>query len=64
MNEENVILCAVWCGPKKPAMNLLLKPLIDMLKDLRSIGIEMATPAGKKVVKGMLVFGVFDMPAK
>jgi hypothetical protein len=64
MNEENIILCAVWCGPNKPAIHLLLEPSVNMLKDLHTIGIEMSTPAGKKVFKGKLIFGVFDMPAK
>ena len=31
-NAENIILCGVWVGPTKPAMKLLLDPLISYLQ--------------------------------
>ena len=62
-NEENIVLCAVWCGPSKPEMSLLLELLTKMLEELRTVGIQMTTP-GTKVVRGKLMFNVFDMPAK
>lgn len=64
INEENIVLCALWCGPRKPSMHLLLKPLMDMLDNLFTVSIEMSTPVGTKVIKAKLMFGVFDMPAK
>ena len=40
MNEENIVLCAVWCGPSKPEMSLLLEPLTKMFEELCTVGIQ------------------------
>ena len=64
MNSENIILCSVWCGSSKPPMHPLLQPLMKTVHELSTVGVQMSTPAGLKVVRGKLLFGVFDMPAK
>ncbi len=64
MNSENMILGAIWCGPKKPCMNALLGPLLKTIKSLCNVGVEVKTPSGLKVLRTKLLFGVFDMPAK
>ena len=60
MYSENVILCALWCGPGKPPVYDLLKPVMQMMKDLFSVGITMHTPSGMRTIRGKLILGVFD----
>lgn len=62
--SENVILCALWCGPGKPPVHDLLMPVMDMMKNLLTVGITMHTPDGMKTIRGKLMVGVFDLPAK
>lgn len=38
--KDNIILAALWCGPTKPVMDIVLKPFIDELRDLHEHGIE------------------------
>ena len=64
MNSKNIILGGLWIGTTKPPMKLLLDPVLDNLKKLSTEGIVMNTPAGVKTVKGKLVLGLFDLPAK
>lgn len=64
MNSENVILCSLWCGPSKPPMQLLLASVVKNLKKLATLGISLPTPAGIKTIRGKLLLGVFDLPAK
>ena len=64
MNKENVILCSLWCGPQKPPIHTLLKPLVRTLEKLATIGTTLHTPVGTKTIRGKLLLGVFDMPAK
>lgn len=64
MNSENVILCAMWCGPGKPPVHCLLKPIMEMMKTLSTIGITLQTPDGIRTIRAKLLLGVFDMPAK
>ena len=54
-NAENVILCALWVGPSKPPMSLLLTPVVESIQDLDVSGLT---------IKTKLVFAVFDLPAK
>ncbi len=63
--EKFLILAGVWFGPKKPSdMSLILKPVIEKIEKLKSVGISVMTPAGEKIVKTILLSGVFDLPAK
>ena len=64
VNSENVILCALWCGPQKPPCHPLLKPLMEFFKTLTTVGISLQTPVGMKTFRGKLLLGVFDLPAK
>ena len=65
MDERFQILAGIWYGPKKPAdMALVLNPVIIKLQGLLQHGIEATTPAGRKVVKAILLTGIFDLPAK
>ena len=64
MNSKNVILCGIWVGPTKPAMDLLLNPVTKCLQKLSTIGLDIFTPAGTFTVRAKLVIAVFDLPAK
>ena len=57
MNSSNLILCAVWCGPGKPPINPLLEPIMRTMQELTTVGMEIPTPSGAKVVRGKLLFG-------
>lgn len=60
MRAQNVILCAVWVGPTKPLMNLLLDPICEYLQRLSTLGEKF----GNCTYRAKLVMGVFDLPAK
>ena len=62
VNAENIVLhvCAVWIGPRKPLMDLLLDPVCCYLERLSTAGITL----GSVHVTAKLVMGVFDLPAK
>lgn len=64
MNAENILLCAVWVGPSKPLMELLLEPICSSLKQLSSQGLSIATSIGNLIFRCKLVMGIFDLPAK
>ena len=64
MNAENTMVSALWLGPCKPPMDILLPPTLSKIQQLETNGIEISTPDGTKVVKAKLIAGVFDFPAK
>ena len=64
MNAENTMVSALWLGPCKPPMDILLPPTLSKIQQLETKGIEISTPDGTKVVKAKLIAGVFDFPAK
>ena len=64
MNAENMLLAGLWVGPKKPAMKLLLDPVMSTLQDLYTKGLTFPLPSGNVNVKAKLLFGIFDLPAK
>lgn len=64
MNSENIVLCSLWCGPSKPPMHSLLDPIVKTLEKLATTGIALCTPEGVKIVRGKVVLGIFDLPAK
>ena len=61
---ENIILCGIWQGSSKPDMNVLLKPVVKSIQQLKEHGIILQTPLGPKRYYAKLVLGVFDAPAK
>lgn len=64
MDAENVMVAALWLGPCKPPMDILLPPTLSKIEELESRGIEIMTPEGTKLLKAKLLIGVFDFPAK
>lgn len=60
MRAQNIILCAVWVGPTKPIIKLLLDPICEYLKNLSTLGAKF----GNCTYRAKLVMGVFDLPAK
>ena len=63
MNADNVILCGVWVGPRKPLMKLLLNPLCLYLQQLSLLGVRITTSTGNFVFRAKLVMGVFAKAA-
>jgi hypothetical protein len=45
-------------------MQLLLASVVKNLKTLSSLGLSLSTPEGTKTIRGKLLLGIFDMPAK
>lgn len=65
MKERNIILASVWFGPHKPNdMSIILEPVVSSVKELSSTSITASTPAGKKLIKAIIIAAVFDLPAK
>ena len=64
VNAENVILCGLWVGPKKPQMSVLLDPVVESLSILSTSGITLESGSDRCIFRAKLVFGVFDRPAK
>ena len=61
---ENIILCGIWQGSRKPDMNVLLKPVVKSIQQLKEHGVIIQTPIGPKLYHAKLVLGIFDAPAK
>ena len=64
MNVENMLVGALWLGPCKPSMEVLLPPVLSKIDLLFNNGLEFNTQHGKKVLKAKIVAAVFDFPAK
>jgi hypothetical protein len=64
MNLDYLLLAGVWCGPNKPSMDIVLPPILAAIRRLESAGITVDTTEGTKVVRGKLLMGIFDLPAK
>eukprot|EP00733_Pompholyxophrys_punicea_P000473 Pompholyxophrys_punicea_v1_NODE_133_length_3286_cov_14.739709.p1 type:complete len:509 gc:universal NODE_133_length_3286_cov_14.739709:1595-69(-) len=64
--RTNMILGGLWFGVSKPNMNLFLKPFRNKLKSFYHNGFPVTnSPLGKEiVVRGILLCGVCDLPAK
>ena len=62
--KENILIAGLWFGESKPCMGTFLKPFDRMLKDLET-GFTAELPDGSNVlVRGVLLGGTCDMPAK
>ena len=46
MDAENVVVAALWLGPCKPPMDILLPPTLSKIEELQS---RFMTPEGTKV---------------
>ena len=64
MNSDYILLAGVWSGPIKPNIAQLLAPILAKIRELNSKGIAVQTPDGVKRVRGKLLLGLFDAPAK
>ena len=64
MNAENMMVGALWLGPCKPPMQTLIPPVLSKIEKLETTGIQFQTSEGVKTLKGKLLVGVFDQPAK
>lgn len=64
MNSENVILCGLWVGPRKPIIHYLLDPIVKTIRKLSTIGVKINSAIGHLTFRAKIVMGVFDLPAK
>lgn len=55
MRMRNVILSALWHGPSKPPMDLLLRPILEAVQSLEVEGIPVPIPCGIKVLRPKLL---------
>lgn len=64
MMRDNIVTLALWVG-EKPLMNILLKPVMRMLRRLSTCGIQIKSPNGLlKTIRFQSLFGVFDLIAR
>lgn len=61
---DNAITCGVWVGRSKPDMNILLKPILEAIDCINTLGFTFNSPDGIKTVRVKLLFGVFDLVSK
>lgn len=64
MNTQNFVLAGLWYGSKKPPMHLLLKPIMQKLDQLYTLGVAIQTPHGLITYRAKLELAIFDLPAK
>lgn len=63
--RDNIVTCGLWVGQTKPNMDTLLAPVLQKIDQLNALGMPFQTPQGAEVVvRILLLFGVFDLPAK
>ncbi len=62
--SDNMILAGLWFGKGKPLMQSYFEPLHDALCKLETQGIEIKTETERCVLKGFLICGTFDLPAR
>ncbi|XP_013380319.1 uncharacterized protein LOC106151541 [Lingula anatina] len=66
LKPENLLFAGLWYGKSKPSMSVYLEPFYESLKKLREEGISVNCEHCAKsfVVKGILLCGTCDLPAK
>ena len=66
IKQENMLFAGLWFGKSKPAMASFLKPFHDSLSELHKQGtqLECTHCQGSIIVKGLLLCGTCDLPAK
>ena len=64
MRKENMIIAGLWYGESKPGMRTFLKPFHNSLKNIFD-GVNINNYLDKEIiVRGILLCGTCDMPAK
>ena len=58
------VLAGVWFGPAKPPPHIVLRPILDEIRHLHTVGIDVSTPNGHRKVHAKLLLTVCDLPAK
>ena len=64
MLMKNIIIAALWYGPTKPPMNLLLGPICNCIQSLSDEGIPVTVDGALRIIRPKLLLGVFDLPAR
>lgn len=64
MDLRYLLLAGVWLGSVKPAMSVILQPILDKIHCLYENGIMVSTPSGDKCLRAKLLCCVFDLPAR
>ncbi|KAK3907217.1 Type IV pilus assembly protein PilF [Frankliniella fusca] len=62
--KENLLVPAIWCGPVKPPGYILTKAIYDDLKLLKAGVTFNVANNGQKVIKGLVLNGTGDTPAR
>lgn len=64
--QENMLFAGLWFGKSKPSMASFLKPFHDSLSSIQNQGVQVECPhcQGTITVKGLLLCGTCDLPAK
>ena len=58
------MVAALWLGPCKPPMDILLQSTLSKIENLEAKGIEFTTADGTKVLKAKLLIGGFRLSGK
>lgn len=66
LEKENTILAGIWFGDKKPSANYFMDKFYQQFEDIFQQGIEITLPNPNReiVVRGVLLRGTCDLPAK
>lgn len=63
--KENILLAGIWVSSNKPDPNVFLRPFVASLKKFKEVGFELnVSGAGPKLIKGIVIAGTCDLPAK
>ena len=61
---DNLIIAALWYGPVKPDMNVLLQPVLENISHLHHNGIPIKSSNSTVHLRPKLLAAVFDLPAR
>ena len=64
MNKDNILLAGVWFGPAKPPPHIVLRPILEEIRHLHTVGIDVSTPNGHRKVRAKLLLTVCDLHTK
>lgn len=59
-----MVFYGLWFGEVKPEINIFCSPLLNSLKSLEQEGLEINTDGKLTNVKGFLICGTADLPAR
>ena len=63
-NKDYILFAGVWFRPVKPPPSITLRPVLDELQDLYTVGLDVSTSSGRKKVRAKLLLTVCDLPAR